>query len=388
MRLLHVIPDLDPAFGGPQMVVTRLAAAQAGLGHEVGILAHATPDAEDRIDAALAAVPGFDRVAVDWLPAAKGVEKVTARGGRRRAAAVVPGLDFVHVHCVWEPLLCATAAVARGHGVPYAVVPHGMLDPWCLARSRLKKKVALALTVRPMLAGAAFLHVLNDDERRLIEPLGLGVPAHVIPNGVFLDELEPAPDAGTFRAAHPELDGQPYILFLGRLHHKKGLDILADAFVETASAHPDVQLVVAGPDHGARAPFEQRVAAAGLAGRVHVVGPLYGADKRAALADATCFCLPSRQEGFSVAITEALACGVPVVVSEPCHFPEVAEVGAGEVVPLSAEAVAAALGRVVTDADRRGRMREAGRRLVRERYTWPTIAAQTIAAYAETRAGT
>jgi glycosyltransferase involved in cell wall biosynthesis len=114
---------------------------------------------------------------------------------------------------------------------------------------------------------------------------------------------------------------------------------------------------------------------------VHIVGPLYGRDKIAALVDAACFCLPSRQEGFSLAVTEALACGVPPVISQACHFPEVAEVGAGEVVPLEAGAVAAALARVLSDPQRHDRMAAAGRELVASRYTWSRVAAQTVEAY-------
>src|SRR5690606_27821051 len=111
--------------------------------------------------------------------------------------------------------------------------------------------------------------------------------------------------------------------------------------------------------------FRRRVAAAGLSDRVHPVGPIYGAAKYEALVDAACFCLPSRQEGFSIAILEALASRLPVIISDQCHFPEVAESGAGVVCPLEATAVANALLRVLrlTPEERRA-MGDAGRRLV------------------------
>ena len=174
-------------------------------------------------------------------------------------------------------------------------------------------------------------------------------PGFVIPNGVNLEEFEPPPDPAIFRRQLPALGDRPYILFLSRLHYKKGLDFLADAFRIVAATRADVQLVVAGPDDGAQTEFERRIAGAGLSDRVHVPGPIYGPEKLSAVAGAACFVLPSRQEGFSVAILEALACGTPAVVSEECHFPEVAEVEAGEVVPLDAVAVAAALNRVLAD---------------------------------------
>ena len=271
-------------------------------------------------------------------------------------------------------------AAAAAAGVPFVLLPNGMLDPWSLRQKAWKKRLALALGHRRLMDRAAFLHVGNADEERGVRLAGLTAPAVVIPNGAHPAEFDPPPPPGRFYADHPELAGRPYVLFLGRLHFKKGLDYLADAFAALAAHHPGVQLVVAGPDDGAAAPLRAAVAAAGLAGRVHLVGPIFSNARYAALADAAVFCLPSRQEGFSVAILEAMACGTPVVVSEACHFPEVAAAGAGEVVPLNAAAVAAALGRVLSNPDRAA-MGRAGRELVMSRYTWPRVAEQLVAAY-------
>ncbi|NQX90461.1 MAG: glycosyltransferase, partial [Halioglobus sp.] len=203
----------------------------------------------------------------------------------------------------------------------------------------------------------------------------------IIPNGVFLEELEPLPKPGAFRAAHQQVGDHPFVLFLSRLQYKKGLDHLANAFALAAGKLDRAHLVVAGPDEGEQAGFQRRIEAAGLTDRVHLVGPLYERRKIEALVDATCFCLPSRQEGFSVAITEALACGVPVVVTEACHFPEVGQVGAGRVVPLDDEAIAAALVEVMSDQALGAQMGRQGRALIAERFTWQRIAKRTIEAY-------
>jgi glycosyltransferase involved in cell wall biosynthesis len=296
--------------------------------------------------------------------------------------AIVRNRDVVHLHGIWDPLLYAAARAARALGRPYLVTPHGMLDPWSLQQKRWKKRVALALGWRAMLDRAAALHLLNADEKALIVNLGIRAPGVVIPNGVNPAEFEPPPNADLFRRWLPALGERPYVLFLGRLHYKKGLDYLADAFCLLASRNRDAHLVVAGPDDGARADFETRIAAAGLTSRVHVPGPVYGPEKLSAVAAAACFCLPSRQEGFSVAILEALACGTPVVISPDCHFPEVAEVGAGRIVPRDAAAVADALGQVLGDAGLRERMGKAGRELVAARFTWPRIAERSIETYA------
>jgi glycosyltransferase involved in cell wall biosynthesis len=376
LNILHVIQTLDPAAGGPPVVAACLAAAQAKRGHTVAILAADIAAAEklgDLIDVRI----------IGALP----VSRLRAILGRRvvdRLAPIIRDFDVLHLHGVWDPLLYAAARVARATPLakPYVVTPHGMLDPWSLAQSRWKKRLALALGWRRMLDRAAALHLLNADEKALVAGLGLRAPGVVIPNGVDLAEFDPPPDPALFRRRLPALGDRRYILFLGRLHYKKGLDHLAEAFRIVAGQLADVHLVVAGPDDGARSDLEARVAAAGLIDRVHIPGPIYRPAKLSCVAGAACFCLPSRQEGFSVAILEALACGTPVVVSTECHFPEVVEVGAGEIVPLDTDALAAALNRVLADPARRARMGKAGRELVAARFTWPRIAERCIDTYA------
>lgn len=385
MKIMHIIGTLDPDAGGPPTVATRLAAAQAAEGHDVSIV-HASPHlTEQAIIKLTAGVPGFRNVLVRSVDPGSGLDSITARPARIALRRLIDFDHFVHLHGIWEPVLRAAGLVADEVGARYCVTPHGMLDPWSLRRHAFKKRIAMRLGYRRMLVHAAFIHALNAEEARLMTPLSLGRPAEIIPNGIFLDELSVAPPPGTFRAAYPELGDAPYVLFLSRLHEKKGLDYLADAFAMVADTHPNVRLVVAGPDGGARADFVSRIEQAGVRDHVVLTGSLYGADKYGAMIDATCFCLPSRQEGFSVAIIEALACGLPVVVSENCHFDEVDTAGAGRVVRLEAEAIATALRGMLTNDATRREMAERGKALVRDKYTWPRIAQMTIAAYS--RAG-
>ncbi|MBN9046606.1 MAG: glycosyltransferase [Rhizobiales bacterium] len=374
MKIVHVIGSYDPAKGGPQAVVVRLAAAQAALGHAVTIVSYSDAEIGRRAAQAVAAIPGFDRVETLLLPTPDLREAVLGGSAARAMAPLIRTADFVHIHGVWEVNLLRAAMLCRRFSVPYCVCCCGMLDVWSMQQKSWKKKLALKLGFRRMLDGAAFIHALNSEEIELMRPLGLKAPPLIIPNGVFLSEVE---GGGDVAVALP----QRFVLFLSRLHYKKGLDILADAYRHIADVFPDTDLVVAGPDGGAEDEFRRRIADYGLQKRVHMVGGLYGADKIAALKRAACFCLPSRQEGFSVAITEALACGVPVAITDACHFPEVAEAAAGVVTPLDAEAVAAGLRRILEDPAAAARMGEAGTKLVRDNYTWPRIAERTIVAY-------
>jgi glycosyltransferase involved in cell wall biosynthesis len=381
MRILHVIDSLDPKLGGPPMIAYRLASAQALGGHDVVLASYEAPEAADRIKKVYAKVPRSSQFRTQTFPRGGRMERLLARGARKHLAALVADADVVHLHSIWEPVLVQAASESHRQGKPYVVLLNGMLDPWSLSQRATKKKIALALVHKRMLKRAAALHLGNADEQRLIAPLKLPPPGVIIPNGVFFEELEPLPSPGTFRRQHPELGDAPYVLFLSRLHYKKGLDVLADAFAQVAKSHAGVRLVVAGPDDGAEADFRARIARSGLIDRVHVVGPLYDESKFAAMVDAACFCLPSRQEGFSVAVLESLACGTPAVITTECHFNELEPAGGGRVVPVDASAVASALLGMIGDPAARESMSRSARRLIREHYTWQHLADLAVDAY-------
>lgn len=379
MNILHVIRSLDPSQGGPPVVAACLAAAQAGLGHRVCLAYQLRAGEEDRAATLLSATQDANRVELLPLPVT-GPLPLALPGLRRALRQHTAGRDMLHLHGVWDPVLPLAALAAKRAGLPYVLTPHGMLDPWCLRQKRFKKLLALRLFYADMLRGARFVQALNAAEGAQVQCLGLARRLEILPNGLFSRELramgEASPGDGTLRR-----DGRPYVLFLGRLHFKKGLDMLAQAFHLTAEAVPDADLVVVGPDQGEQDRFARSIDRLGLSARVRLPGPIYGPDKYAALRGAACFCLPSRQEGFSMAVLEALGCGTPVVLSHACNFPEADAAGAGRCVDLRPEALAEALAGYLSDQALRRRAGLAGRELVAARYTWETIAADMCAAY-------
>jgi glycosyltransferase involved in cell wall biosynthesis len=247
-----------------------------------------------------------------------------------------------------------------------------MLDPWALSEKSWKKKAALAMGYRAMVTRATALHAHSPYEAQCLREGGLNPRVEVIPHGVFMDEFKPAPRPGSFYNAHPELQGQPYILFLARLHEVKGLDLLADAFASILTDLPTIRLVIAGPDFGARASLIEQSKRLG---------------KAVAYADAACFCLPSKHESFGMSVAEAMACGVPVVVTESCHFPDVTRVGAGREVKRDAASIATALREVLSSPALRAGMARAGRELIMNTYTWERVAQRSAELYAELLAG-
>lgn len=384
MRIVHVINTIDPSAGGPSAVVTRLASAQVRLGQDVSIVTGSDPARREQVEQSLPSVDGFDRVnLVKIEPPRDGVKGLFDTGFENALDGLAP-IDAIHMHGVWDPPLLRASKWCRRKGVPYYIRPAGMLDDWSLEHQSLKKNVALAIGFRAMLRDAAGIHALNRHELETIRKRGFNRSLHQIPNGVFLEEIERETEPGAFAAKVEGLGGKPFALFLSRLHYKKGLDILAEAWVRASERVGGAHLVIAGPrEDDSIDGFNARIEEAGLSGTVHVVGPIYGADKTAAFRDARCFVLPSRQEGFSVAITESLALGTPAVVTRDCHFPEVGEERTGVETSLDAGEVADGLVAMLGDADA---AREAGARasaLVRERFTWPAIARATLTMYGE-----
>lgn len=375
MRIAHVYNWLDPANGGPPRVIAALAAAQRALGCDVRLVSSDRPGgAADRFIAAHLDPPP-PRATVRpkfFVPIAT----------RRRLRAALGEVDVAHLHGIWPPVTLLAGQTCRALGVPYVLAPHGSLHAGALAEKWPRKQVGLwLLGYAALVRHAAALHLLNRDEARI--PWFVPRPARleVIPNGV--DPTPFAAPAPPFSL--PGLGDAPFVLFLSRLHPGKGLDLLGEAFGRLAGERADLHLVAIGPDQGGAAILRAAARRHGFAPRLHLPGPLFGEPKRAALAAAAVFCLPSRHEGFSMAILEAMAAGRPVVISAGCHFPEVAEAGAGREVPPQTAALADALRAVLADPAEAAAMGARGRALVEARYRWTHIAARTIALYRSLR---
>jgi len=379
---------MHPSTGGPPRVAARLAAAQAKAGHGVTIVSYDGGDGNVATAEMSATIPYSDQVRSIYVPVGGRLESIFAWEAKRVLSGLVAEADVVHLHGVWYSILLAAAEEARRRGRPYFVQPNGMLDPWALEQRALKKRIGLMLAFRKMLNRSAGLVLGNEEERRLIAELNLKAPSVVVPlNGMFPEEVSVLPGAEAIGKRFPQLRGRRFILFLGRFHYKKGVDHLAEAFALFAKGNSEVDLVMVGVDDGAEGDFRERIARHGLTERVHMLGPLHGKAKWEAFSAASCFALPSHQEGFSIAITEALACGVPVVITKNCHFGEVAEAGAGCVVELDDEAIAGAFGKILNDEDVRRSMSAAARELVATRFSCHTMGRMVLDAYERALSG-
>jgi glycosyltransferase involved in cell wall biosynthesis len=217
---------------------------------------------------------------------------------------------------------------------------------------------------------------------RLAEPYVHGAKGVVVPNGLDLAEYGALPPPGTFRARHREIGARRVVLFLSRLNFKKGLELLVPGFAAALKSQPDLHLVIAGPDDGMLGETQRLVRESGIADHVTFTGMLVGTTKLAAFTDAFAFFLPSYSENFGIAIVEAMACGVPVAISDKVNiWREVEAAGAGLVAPTTAGSVAEQILALAADPAKTRAMGEKGRKLVVERFGWDKIALQLESVY-------
>ncbi|MBV9279273.1 MAG: glycosyltransferase [Chloroflexi bacterium] len=301
-------------------------------------------------------------------------------------AGHISGYDLVHIHALFSYPSTPAALYARRHGVPYIVRPLGTLNRWGFHHRRpWLKRLSFHLLERRILAGAAAVHFTSEQE--LAEARELGVPFRpaVIPLGIDAEPFTHLPSPDAFYRAHPCLAGRPITLFLSRFHAKKGLDLLLPAFARLLALQPDAALVLAGDGEPA---FVDQLRAEcvrlGIADSVVWTGFLRGADKLAAMAAADVFALPSYSENFGIAAVEAMAAGLPVVVSDQVAVSrEIADCGAGLVVPCETESLTAALISLHHDADLRERLSRTGRRLVQDRFSLGATTRRLVSLYSQ-----
>ena len=286
----------------------------------------------------------------------------------------------VHIHGVWETHCMVASGMARECKRPYVISVHGMLEKWALRNKRLKKALYAALIEIRRMQRATCLRALSLDEVNDYRRLGLTNPIAVIPNGI---DTPPTVSPEFFKAQHPELANKRIVLFFGRLHQKKGLDLLLQAFAKIAPSQDDLHLVIAGPDSdGSRTGLESLTSDLHLQSRVNFTGMLTGNEKWSLLNAADLFVLPSYSEGFSIAVLEALALGVPVLVTPECHIPDVLSHRCGWIAAPAVDPLVNAL-REFSETKRPelAVMGERGRNLVNERFHSSVVGAKIAQLY-------
>lgn len=378
LRVLHVLHNLSVSAGGPVAVVRSLLPELVSAGVRCTVAATAPPQGED------------DGVRMPGIP----VHSFPATAARRYWKGHSPALaafldaelrkdsfDLVHVHELWLYTTYAACRAAKRHAVPYIVTVHGEMDGPRMREKRLKKWAYMRCVQRRHLRWADAVQALTEGEAATVRGIVRSAPVFVLPNGTESGVATSPAALRTFENQYPAVRDKRIILYLGRLHKLKGVEVLARSFVRICGRRPDSVLLLAGPDYDGTGPrVERAMRKAGLSDRVVFTGTIDGPAKAAAFAAADVFVLPSYSEGFSCSVLEALTAGVPVVASEQCYFPEIAEQSAGFVIPVDEGAIAEAVDALLSDAELRRTMGENARALARE-YAWSGLAVRMADRY-------
>lgn len=367
MKILHVVQSLDPAWGGIARVLPELAAGLAAGGDmcRIATLAggrYGTPPNVSGVEVLKFAAPDASKLG-------------KSSDFNRDIGRLVGEADLAHLHGLWTGQNWAAGKAARKARRPYIITPHSMMMPWAWQRSRLKKKLAGALFEHANLRGAALLHALSHGEADAIRALGFNSRIELVPNGLHTAQFASLPAPDDFIRRFPETRDRRWILFLGRISEQKGIIEAMRGCFDAAAGGKEFQLIVAGNDEfGLQKLLETAVRRKGLEGRVTFTGVLDRPTVLSVLSRTTLLLQPSKSEGLSLSILEAMAAGVPVLISPACNMPEVASHGAGRIVEPERGAISTALKQLfsLTPAELTS-MGTRGRDLVRNRFDWSKV---------------
>ena len=342
MRILLVIRSVDPNDGGTVEGFKQWSNIFRAAGHEVEVASMDSPEFVSKcaFPAKVFAlgpgwgIYGYTRRAVPWL-----------KENRSR-------YDLVIVVGIWQYCTLAVYRALAGTGIPYALYVQGMLDPYFKKRyplKQLKKVIYWRAILEGIMRDASAVFFTCEEERLLARQSFFSDQAHevIVPSGTSGPECDTATAAEEFLARFPHLRGKRLALCLGRIHPKKAIDVLIKSFAQTLAADKDWQLVIAGPDQiGWQKELEAMAVNLGLADRISWTGMLKGELKWGAFATSEIFVLPSHQENFGIVVAEALACGLPAVISEKVNiWPEIERYRAGFVGEDTVEGTTASLRR-------------------------------------------
>ncbi|HVA49259.1 MAG TPA: glycosyltransferase [Pirellulales bacterium] len=387
MRILHVIPAVAPRYGGPSTAIWPMVGALRELdGLDVDV---ATTDADG---------PGGRLTEGDLPPTSKNIASGTVHLFRRTQGENLKysrGLaewlnghagdyDVIQTHSNWNHPVAAACRAARRAEVPYVIRPCGMLSSYTWRKSKWKKRAYWWLRERGNIRGAAGFHVTSEGERQEVLRLGVSAAVDVIPLGIGADAWETPVEPGWLREQCPQAGNRPIVLYLSRLHPKKGIvDLLLPALAQLKT---DTFLVIVGGDDdhapGYARQVKSEIGRLQLDGQVALLGPVPPSRRWAAFDGADLFVLSSHAENFGIVVAEAMARGKAVVVTTGVQFAEhVTASEAGSVIEPAASKLAASLDLWLAEPSRRTRAGECGRRYVQKHFTWRRIAEQLAELY-------
>ena len=375
IRVLHVLPSIAPDRGGPSRSVLGLARAEAQAGADVEfVAAHAVGEVD------VASAGGINLSGGLHL---RSPFEIPGPGLAANLWQAIGRADIVHLHSVWNGTISLSEIICRIKRVPYVLSPRGMLDAHNMQRRPWLKKAAYSALERSNLAGVAGWHFLDQTEQEGCSWMLPAANVHnvlVAPNGLDVISIEAS--AARPPASFPlNQAGEIILVFLGRIHPIKGLELVLEAVRTLVDAGVRCVLHLIGPDDGCLNKLLDYARALQVANRVKHLGPIYGEERFSILRHADAVVLSSHYECNSVTAAETIAAGGLLIATDTCHLEVARRAGAAVVVPRDRSRLAEAIGEYVNDQVRSKQIRESARRFAQESLAWPPLAERMIAFY-------
>lgn len=376
MKILQIISSFPPAYtyGGPAGVAYHISRELARKGHKITVFTTDVYDARSRLKY-------YNPMNMGGIQVYhfKNLSNTLARNNLPLAPtmafalkASIKGFDIVHLHEYRSFQAIIGHYCAKKYGIPYVLQAHGSV-PQIIEKIRLKKLFDTFYGLR-ILNDARKLFALTEMEAEQYAELEIDEDKiEIIPNAIDLSEYVELPEKGGFKKKYGLNADEKIVLYLGRLHRIKGLDLLIEAFAELLKDVGNCRLVIVGPDGGYLSIGKDLVANLKMGDKVLFVGPLDNKDKLEAYVDADVYVLPSIYETFPITVLEASICGTPVIVTDRCSIADLVDKKGGIVVPREKEKMRDALFKILTSSDLREKFGNSGKRLVTERFTYPKI---------------
>jgi len=368
MRILQVIPRFNPILGGGVNVVYNISKELVKRGHQVTIATtKCNFDGNTRNE--------ITRFGIEVLPFDYLFDLhlfIPSPSMDKWLQKNIRNFDIIHMHGARSYQNNLISKYAKKYNVPYVLQPHGSIQR--IIDIKLLKLMYDFIYGNTILFSSSRIIALHRLEVEQIKNRGVDEDQiDIIPNGVDLLEFSNLPPGGQFKNKY-KINNKKMILFLGRIHKIKGLNLLIKAFGDLINDFEDIVLVIAGPDDGFLKSVQKQVASTGLGSKIIFTGPLYGNEKLEAYVDSDVYVLPSIYETFPLTIMEACACGIPIVTTTRCGISDIVNNKVGYSTEYNKDQLRQALVEILTDHNLRETFGEEGRRLVKDQFNWAKIA--------------
>jgi glycosyltransferase involved in cell wall biosynthesis len=367
MKILAIIENIGNEYGGPaNSLPNMLAAIRGNLG--INSIVYSTIKSDEEKNEFI------ERFSIPWVRCQQnGLAKLKySRELKNRLDADLTADDILFSNNLWNYPAFLSAQLAQKKNIPHIVSIRGSLYPWSLSQGKLRKKIAWNLFQKRGLQKASLVHVTCVEEYNAVRGLGITSPIAIVPHGINYDDYQSLPDKNKAIEHLGLSSDKKYILFMSRLHKKKGLDLLLEVWPEIVKEYPSWCLLIVGPDYSKYTDRISTLAAdKNISGNIKALGMVTGHDKKSVFSASEFFVLPSFTENFGVVIGEALAAGLPAITTTGTPWSEINTHNCGKYIALSKENLLQALQEMMSlDSETLTAMSNNGKSLIKNNYSW------------------